>query len=108
MKKYMVLYMGPVSAEEQMNVNEEEKKKGMEPWVAWFKKLGNALIEGGTPLVNGMHFTKDDLSHTKTEVTGYSIVQADDWEALKALLVDHPHYLIPNTSLEVFEMMPMQ
>lgn len=103
----MILYMGPVSAEEQMNVSEGEKKKGMEPWLAWFKKLGTFLVEGGTPLVNGMCFTKDDLVPTKMEVTGYSVVQADDWESLKVLLVDHPHYLIPNTSLEVFEMMPM-
>ena len=107
MKKYMILYMGPVSAEEQMTVSEEEKKKGMEPWLDWFKKLGKSLVEGGTPLVNGMRFTKDDLVHTKMEVTGYSVVQADDWEALKVLLVDHPHYLIPDGSLEVFEMMPM-
>ena len=69
--------------------------------------MGKALVDGGTPLVNGMHFTKDDVSHGKTEITGYSIVQAENWEDLKELIVDHPHYMVPNSGLEVFEMMPM-
>ena len=85
------------------------KKRSGKEWNLGLLGLRNlgSLVEGGTPLVNGMRFTKDDLVHTKTEVTGYSIIQADDWEALKVLLLDHPHYLIPNASLEVFEMMPM-
>ncbi len=107
MKKFLILYTAPVTAQEQMDVSPEEMKKGMEPWFTWFKKMGKTLIDGGTPLVNGMHFTKDDVSHGKTEITGYSIVQAENWEDLKELIVDHPHYMVPNASIEVFEMMPM-
>lgn len=107
MKKFLVLYVAPVSAEEQMDVSPEEMKKGMEPWYAWFKKMGKALIDGGTPLVNGMHYTKVDVAHSKMEVTGYSILQADNWEDLKELINAHPHYMVPNASIEVFEMMSM-
>ena len=107
MKKFLILYTSPLSAQEQMDVSPEEMKKGMEPWLAWMKKAKKGLVDGGIPLVNGMHFTKDDVAHSKMQVNGYSIMQAVNWEDLKALIVDHPHYMVPNASIEVFEMMSM-
>jgi hypothetical protein len=85
----------------------EEMKKGMEPWLAWFNKIGGALVEGGAPLGNGMNFTAKASSKSKSQVTGYSIVQADDMDAVKALVKDHPHFMLPNSSIEVFEIMPI-
>ena len=108
MKKFMILYLAPVTAGQQMNVSPEEIKKGMEPWLAWFNKCGKAIVDGGTPLANGIHFTKNGSSKGQTQVTGYSIVQAKDMEAVKAMLTDHPHFMLPKASVEVFEMMPMQ
>jgi hypothetical protein len=99
--------MAPITAEKQMNVSPEDMKKGMEPWLTWFKKCGKALVDGGTPLGNGIHFTKRGSSKGKTEVTGYSIVQAEDIDAVKALLANHPHFVLPKASIEVLEMMPM-
>ena len=107
LKKFMILYMAPVSAEAQMNASPEEIEKGMEPWLAWFKKGGKAFVDAGTPLGNGMHFTKRGSSKGKTEVTGYSIVQAENIDGVKALLADNPHFMLPKASIEVFEMMPM-
>jgi hypothetical protein len=104
----MILYLAPVTAEQQMNVSPEEMKKGMEPWLAWFKKYGKAIVNGGTPLVNGMRFTKSGSSKGQTQVTGYSVVQANDMDAVKAMLADHPHFMLPKASVEIFEMMPMQ
>jgi hypothetical protein len=106
-KKFMVLYMATISAEAQMNISPEEMKKGMEPWLAWFKKGGKAFVDAGTPLTNGMHVTKTGSSKGKTEVTGYSIVQAKDIDTAKAMLADSPHFMIPKASIEVLEMMPM-
>ncbi len=107
MKKFMILYLAPVTAESQMNVSPEEMKKGMEPWLDWFNKIGTALVEGGAPLGNGMNFTLKASSKARSQVTGYSIVQADDMDAVKALVKDHPHFMLPNSSIEVFEIMPM-
>lgn len=107
MKKFMILYMAPVSAEQQMNVTPEEMKKGMEPWLAWFKKCGKAIVDQGNPLGNGVHVTKKGSSKGETQVTGYSIVQANDIEAAKAMVKDHPHFMLPKASIEVLEIMPM-
>ena len=100
--------MAPVSAEAQMNVSPEEMKKGMEPWLAWYKKCGKAIVDMGAPLGKGTCLDKKGSSKGKTQVTGYSIVQAKHMEAVKAMLKDHPHLMIPKASIEALEIMPMQ
>jgi hypothetical protein len=107
MKKFMILYMAPVSAESQMNVSPEEMKKGMEPWNAWYKKCGKAIVDMGTPLGMGACVDKKGTAKSQSQVTGYSIVQAKDLDAAKAMLTDHPHLMMPKASIEVFEMMTM-
>jgi hypothetical protein len=108
MKKFMFLYMAPVSAEAQMNVSPEEMKKGMEPWNAWQKKFGKAIVDMGAPLGKGACFDKKGEAKGQTQVTGYAIVQAKDMDAVKPMLVDHPHLIVPKASIEVLEIMPMQ
>ena len=107
MKKFMILYMAPVSAEEQMNVSPEDMKKGMEPWNSWYKKCGKAIVDMGAPLGKGACLDKKGSAKSQSQVTGYSIVQAKDLEAAKAMFKDHPHLIMPKASIEVFEIMPM-
>jgi len=99
--------MAPVSAEAQMNVSPEEMKKGMEPWLAWQKKHGKAIVDMGAPLGKGTCFDKKSSSKSKSEVTGYAIIQAKDMDAVKAILTEHPHLMLPKASIEVLEIMPM-
>ena len=103
----MILYMAPVAAEVQMNVSMQEMKKGMEPWLAWYKKCGKAIVDQGAPLGRGMCIDKKGVAKTLTQVTGYSIVQAKDIDAVKAMVADHPHLMMPKASIEVLEVMPM-
>ncbi len=53
--------VAPVTAGQQMNVSPEEMKKGIEPWMAWFKKYEKEFVDRGTRLVNGIYATKDKL-----------------------------------------------
>ena len=105
--KYMILYMAPVSAEAQMNVSPEEMKKGMEPWIAWQKKNGKAIVDMGAPLGKGTCYDKKGSSKSKSEVTGYSIIEAKDMSAVKTIVANHPHLMMPKASIEVLEIMPM-
>ena len=107
MKKFMILYSAPITAEAQMNVSPEEMKKGMEPWNAWYKKYEKAIVDMGAPLGKGTCFDKKGSSKSQTQVTGYSIVQAKDMEAVKAMLANHPHLMMPKASIEALEIMPM-
>ena len=70
MKKYIALYLAPVSAMEQMmkNSSPEDRKKGMEAWMGWAKGLGSSMIELGTPLGHNKKVTPEGVSDTKNDV----------------------------------------
>jgi hypothetical protein len=79
----------------------------MEPWMAWYKKCGKAIVDQGAPLGKDPCMDKKGTAKSQTQVTGYSIVQAKDLEAAKAMVTDHPHLIMPKASIEVLEAMPM-
>jgi hypothetical protein len=62
----------------------------------------------GTPLANGMNYIESGATKSKSEITGYTIIQAENMNAVKAMIADNPHSMMPKASIEVFEMMPMQ
>lgn len=80
MKKFIVIYYVP--AEASMHTNEispERQANGMEAWMTWAKKCSDNLVD-----MRG--------SNTSSKgVTGYSVLQAKDMEAAKALLQGHPY-----------------
>ncbi len=107
MKKYMLLYKAPIAAEAQMNVSPEEMKKGMEPWMAWFSKCGAAIVDGGAPLGKGTQLFKSEETTTSSQIAGYTILQAENMDTVKKMVEGHPHFMLPDASIEILEIMPM-
>ena len=109
MARFIVTYHAPVSAMEQMaNATPEDIQKGMEPWMAWAARCGSALVDLGTPLVNGQTLTKAGSATSARQVAGYSILEADSTDAAKALLDGHPHLeWLDGAEIEVHESVPM-
>ena len=93
MKRFLVIYHAPAEAMEMMaKATPEEKMEGMKPWMAWKDRLGESLLDLGAPLVAGLRLQPDGSTAASTkEVTGYSMVQAENMEEAQALLSDHPH-----------------
>ena len=55
MSKFMVLYRSPVAAMEMLqSVSPEEMREGMKQFEAWMIKLGEGLVEMGSPLGAGV------------------------------------------------------
>lgn len=108
MPKFLVLYVSEKPAEQQINASPEEIKKGMEPWNAWFKRLGSAIIDQGNP--TGKPFALNKKGVTKAhadKVTGYTIIEAKDMPQAKTMIIDNPHLDQPKSSVEILEIMPM-
>ena len=106
MAKYLVLYRSKVSAAEQMEgASPEDAQAGMEAWMQWAGKVGDAMVDMGSPLqtvatVGG----SDDSAY----IGGFSILEADSTEAAKALVDGHPHLMSPgDPSIEVLEFLPL-
>ncbi|MEM7036193.1 MAG: YciI family protein [Bacteroidota bacterium] len=110
MKKYLVIYHAPAAAMAKMaTATPEEKEAGMKPWMEWMGKVGENLLDGGSPLMPGTTINVDGSEAPSTkEVTGYSILQAESMDAAKAMLHGHPHLQWePGCDVEVHEMISM-
>lgn len=107
MAKFILLYNGPATPMEQMTP--EQGQAVMEKWQAWMGRVGDALIDVGAPMANGEAMVDDGSPGTATQLNGYSIVEASDTDAAKALLDDHP-FLSDRTgefSVEIHELLPV-
>ena len=101
MTKFMVLYRSPVSAMEQMSSGTpEQAQAGMDAWMAWAGKAGDAIVDLGAPLGDAAWVGPG--SGDGLHVTGFSILQAESADAVTAILDGHPH-LGFGGSVEVLE-----
>jgi len=106
MTRFMVLYRSPASARDQMaNATPEQMKTGMDAWMQWAGKAGDAVVDLGAPLAPAAHVGPG--SSGAGEISGYSVMQADSAGALGAVLDGHPHLNMPGSSIEVLEMLSM-
>jgi hypothetical protein len=109
MKKFIVIYHAPQSVmESKTNASPEDREKGMEPWMAWAKKCGSGLVDMGTPLGNAHKMSKDEHGESKSDVVGYSILQAESWDDLKEMMEGHPHLgWGAGCEIEIHESLPL-
>lgn len=108
-KRFLIIYHSPIDAMTQMaNSDPEQMEKGMAMWNAWAKRAGSQLTDLGAPLVNGKRLHSDGSSAPSSrDVTGYSLLEAEDWDELVDLLSGHPHISgwNPDATIEVHETM---
>ena len=106
MKKFLVLYKAPASSFEQMmKASPEQQKAGMDAWMAWSKKAASSIVDMGAPLGKSLRVSKTSASPTTNDLGGYSVLQAESKEALAETLKGHPHFMTPEGTIEVVEVM---
>lgn len=106
MAKFILLYNGPATPPEQMAP--EQVQKVMGNWKVWMEKVGGALVDMGQPMVGGVAVVDNGTTANVTQLNGYSIIEADNIEAAKDLVSEHP-FLSDKTgdfSVEVHELAP--
>ena len=108
MKKFLILYHAPISAREMMaKATPDQAKAGMNAWMAWAAKAGDAIVELGSPVGNSRNVNQTSVQGNDTSVVGYSVLQGNSQEAVTELLKDHPHLRQPGFSIEVFQSLAM-
>jgi hypothetical protein len=95
MKRFLLLYNGPPTPPEASH----------EGWPEWFDKIGEALVDLGSPMANGFVLHGDgSTSGDASSLNGYSIVQAEDRSRALELVRDHPFLALGSDyAIEVFE-----
>jgi hypothetical protein len=105
MTKFMVLYRSEVSARDMMaGASQEQAQAGMDAWMNWAAKAGDAIVDLGSPLADAAHLGPSAPS--SPHVTGFSVLQAESADALTAILDGHPH-LEMGGSIEILEFLPV-
>lgn len=100
MSKYMVFYNTTSAMRAQMaQIPPEQAAAGMEEWMSWGERVGDRLVDMGSPLENE--------GDADVQVSGYSVIDADSQEQLDGLLAGHPHTAAGGTiSTQRFMEMP--
>jgi hypothetical protein len=95
MKRYLLLYKGPVTPPGASH----------EGWPEWFAGIGEALVDAGSPMVNGFVVQGDgSVGGDPAYRNGYSVIQAEDRDRVADVLKDHPFLGYgPEYTIEVFE-----
>jgi hypothetical protein len=108
MKKFLVLYRAPIASfDEMMKATPEQQKAGMEAWMVWSKKAANVIVDLGAPLGKSLQVKPSGASHTRNDLGGYSILQAESNEALAKALEGHPHFMTPGGFIDIVEIVAL-
>ncbi|RMI27736.1 hypothetical protein [Nocardia stercoris] len=92
MKRYIVLYLAPLSVAERFaQATPAEAAKGMRLWQEWSARIGAGLLDPGKPLGNARRVTPTGTRETDSEVIGMSILQATCMDEALAMVEDHHH-----------------
>jgi hypothetical protein len=110
MKKFMVFYMMPAAAMQEMmqNSTPEMREQGMQAWKDWMEAHKADLTDFGGGFGKNMRVTKDGGTMHSNDIGGYSIIHAESQEAVAAILADNPTFKdMPESYIEVMEIMAM-
>jgi hypothetical protein len=108
MTRYLFIYHAPMSPAEATPPSPEQMEAVMGQWNDWAARVGDGMVDFGTPLDNGVRVTPEGTSPSTREVAGYSLIEADSSEAALALAQNHPHLSMPGgCEIEIHEALPI-
>jgi hypothetical protein len=104
MAKFIYLYRGSTP-----DLTPEQGSERMAAFGTWMEKLGAAVVDVGSPFGASASVRDDGTEAKPGELSGYTIVEADDLAAAKALTHGLP--FLSNSdgkcAVEIFELLPM-
>ena len=107
MAKFMYLYRGPSTP--MSDLTPEQGADRMAAFGAWMEKVGAALVDVGSPFARSAAVRDDGTEGTAGDLTGYTIVEADDLAAAKGLTDGLPFLSGSDgkCAVEIFELLPI-
>lgn len=108
MPNFMYIYHAPPPPPDTPEPSHEEMQEVMGHWMAWSEQVGDGMVDFGTPLGAGKRVTSDGAQDSSSDVTGYTIIEAEDMDAALALARVHPHLNMPGgCEIELYEVQPI-
>ena len=108
MSKFLFIYHAPTTPAENTPSDPAEMEAVMGQWMEWAGRVGDGMVDFGTPLAGGVQVTPEGTSPSTREVVGYTLIEADSMDDALALAQDHPHLNMPGgCTIEVHEALPV-
>src|SRR5438067_9055074 len=113
MNKFLVLYRAPNSViDEWMKKPEQERKpeetKMMQGWKKWMSANDSNLTDKGGGAGKAKVVSSSDVKDARNDIMMYQIVQANSADEAAKMFVGHPHFGIPQASIEVMPLKAME
>ena len=113
MKKFFVLYLAPASVIDAWKKTDPETRKPAEEkmqreWKQWVSDHAKMFVDMGAGVGKTMRVDAKGASDSRNDIMLYSIVEAESHEAAAKAFVGHPHFQIPESSIEIMAINPMQ
>ena len=107
MAKFICLYRGPATP--MSDLTPDQGAERMAAFGAWMEKVGAALVDVGSPFGASASVRDDGTEGTAGDLIGYSIIEADDLAAAKALTDGLPFLSDRDGkhAVEIFELLPI-
>jgi len=104
MPKFLFAYHGGGMPE-----TEEAQAAAMEAWGVWYASMGEALVDGGSPVAQSYTVTKDGVAQDggSNPISGMTVVEAADYDSACDMAKGCPMVADGSGSVEVAQMMEM-
>ncbi|GAB3389962.1 hypothetical protein GCM10027568_12960 [Humibacter soli] len=100
MATYLLLYrVDPAAMAAMPEPTPEQGAEMMKAWMDWSGRAGDAIVDLGNPTVPAASGAADGT------VGGYSLLNADSYDEVLAILEGHPHTAMGGT-IDVYEAQP--
>jgi hypothetical protein len=91
-----------------MQATPEQVKKSIDEWIAW-KNIADKSVkfEFGLPLQAISRISPDEIITSPNPASGHAFIEGEITE-IENLLQTHPHLKTEGTTIDLFEMIPIE
>ena len=113
MDKFLVLHKAPSAVlDEWMKKPEQERKaeemKMMDAWKKWMSANASKFTDKGAGAGKPKVVSSSGVKDGRNDIMMYQIVQANSADEAAKMFVDHPHFGIPQATIEVMPVRAME
>ncbi|HXF16145.1 MAG TPA: hypothetical protein VN496_04025 [Burkholderiales bacterium] len=113
MKKFLVLYLAPASVIDDWKKTPPEKRKEPEEkmqreWKQWMSSHAKMFTDPGAGAGKTKRVTAHGTTDARNDIMLYGIVEAESHADAAKAFEGHPHFTIPQASIEVMEINPLR
>jgi len=113
MDKFLVLYKAPNAVvDEWMQKSEQERKpdetRMMDAWHQWMSANAAGFADKGAGAGRPKVVSSSGVKDARNDIMMYQIVQATSADEAAKMFVGHPHFAIPQATIEVMPLRAME